>query len=399
MVEVVVVGAFLALIVGRSVMRNRDWRSVARELGLEPSRSMLGSRTLAGTFQGFTVRVKEISKDSKSRVQIEVHGVDPGFTLGRDGALARMFSPDMKVGDEIFDQKIRVQGDADRALAVLNDWNRWLIREIFNDDGGQLANGILETAIRSVDGVPDTLRSMVRLAARLGRPSDAELPERLSRQVLDGQSHGVRRTAFRHLLGLPGDLPGDQPGAESTALVTARELLGDFSQEMRVEACRALRDQPDDADRVAETLAEIVGSGEIDSATRCDALEVLADSPRRGVAVRALTEVLDADADADADSDSDAGPVPQEVQRAAVEALGRIGDLDAVPRLRRLAESGQLFRSAVARAAEAAIEEIKGRAGGSQAGEISLVSVDSLEGAVSPAEDSEVVGGGEVSLT
>ena len=88
---------------------------------------------------------------------------------------------------------------------------------------------------------------------------------------------------------------------------------------------------------------------------------------------------------------------PEEaVRRAAAEALGAMGDLAAVSPLRRLAGSGRLLPMSAVRAAERAIQKIQSRAGGTQAGEISLAPLEPLEGAVSAAD--ELDEGGEVSL-
>ncbi|MDA8016334.1 MAG: HEAT repeat domain-containing protein [Thermoanaerobaculia bacterium] len=85
-----------------------------------------------------------------------------------------------------------------------------------------------------------------------------------------------------------------------------------------------------------------------------------------------------------------------EVRLAAAKALGAFGDIRAVPALREAAGSQGLLKSRLARAAEDAIAKIQQRAGGSQAGEISIAVPEPLEGAVSSADDSA---GGEVSLT
>ena len=82
---------------------------------------------------------------------------------------------------------------------------------------------------------------------------------------------------------------------------------------------------------------------------------------------------------------------------AAAKSLGEVGDSKAVAALRQIAGHDRLFKSYLARQAEQAIESIKSRSGGSQQGEISIITVAPLEGAVSAADDTEA--GGEVSLT
>ena len=81
---------------------------------------------------------------------------------------------------------------------------------------------------------------------------------------------------------------------------------------------------------------------------------------------------------------------------AVVKSLGEVGDPGAIRHLREVAGQDRLFKSALAREAERAIESIKDRSDGSQQGEISIVAVEPLEGAVSPSGDSEP--GGEISL-
>ena len=89
---------------------------------------------------------------------------------------------------------------------------------------------------------------------------------------------------------------------------------------------------------------------------------------------------------------------PQDrVRLAAAGSLGRVGDLGSIAALRRAAGEDRMFKTPMARAAERAIGEIKSRSGGSQRGEISLVAVAPLEGAISQADGAET--GGEISLT
>ena len=98
----------------------------------------------------------------------------------------------------------------------------------------------------------------------------------------------------------------------------------------------------------------------------------------------------------------------EDLQIAAAEALGAVGNARAVPGLRQAALSHPDPRSFEGRALEEAVEDavakIQHRLGGSQGGEVSLTAVEPLQGAVSPADDDaggnpDVPDGGEVSLT
>ncbi|MEO1366511.1 MAG: hypothetical protein AAFX50_05005, partial [Acidobacteriota bacterium] len=84
------------------------------------------------------------------------------------------------------------------------------------------------------------------------------------------------------------------------------------------------------------------------------------------------------------------------VRAAAATSLGRVGDVASLGALHGLAEDG-LLKSAEARAAEEAMARIKAREGASQDGEVSVVAVRPLDGAVSPVDADD--DGGEVTLT
>ncbi|MEM8996444.1 MAG: HEAT repeat domain-containing protein, partial [Acidobacteriota bacterium] len=78
---------------------------------------------------------------------------------------------------------------------------------------------------------------------------------------------------------------------------------------------------------------------------------------------------------------------------AAARALGRVGDLDTIPALVAALDTDD---RKVRRAVDRAILSIKDRFGAVQSGEVSIVAVEPLEGALSAVDEG---GGGEVSLS
>lgn len=221
----------------------------------------------------------------------------------------------------------------------------------------------------------------------------------------------------------------------------AEKLLGVRDAALGLEAGRSLLDVPAHSAAAAKTLIRIAASQHLDPAPRVSALEALAESRERPAALPTMAEILrrpgdHADVRAAAldglvearhsaelsavqpASDAEALRLAEglgnldgsaqdrlrellvfpsgRVRAAAAASLGRVGDVSSVGALHGLVEDGFL-KSAEAKAAAEAIEQIKAREGASQAGEISVVAVEPLEGAVSPVDADE--DGGEVSLT
>lgn len=357
------------------------WRLMAIELDLHYSKTFPMSGRMQGERQGFDVAIYKQRVANQAAVAIEVGPVDPGFTLRPEGAVARLIHSDVEVGEPEFDERVLVEGDSAVALAMLPAETRRTVEIVVVHGNGTVANGMVRSTVRYLGQAPSTLDSMLELAREFRQPDPEKVPALLAQRALQDASSKIRLRAFQ-------ELASSFEGSE-TLLATARKLRESSELPLRLEALRALLNEPaPEGTDAGEELARLVQRGNLDASQSREALVSLA----RGLARRGdpasqprLLKLLE---------DPDVS-----VRKAAAEALGQVGDVSAVAPLRRLADSGQLFRSGPARAAELAIEEIKGRAGGSQAGEVSLAAVEPLQGAVSPSEESEAVEGGEVSLT
>ncbi|MEO1370179.1 MAG: HEAT repeat domain-containing protein, partial [Acidobacteriota bacterium] len=220
-------------------------------------------------------------------------------------------------------------------------------------------------------------------------------------------------------------------------------LLGAPSPSLRFEAARTLiKAHPDRSDAAVRVLVELAPERSVDAYTRRVAIALLSKAERFAESTPVLAEILDRpDDDQTVRSaaleglrraeafDEIVGVRPVNVREArtlltlyrrighaaqprllelltvddeeardiAIDTLRRVGDLDAIPALHGVAESGTLWSAAAARAARRAIDEITDRLGGTQSGELSVVRLEPLDGALSPTNGSEE--GGELSLS
>lgn len=436
MSEVLVFVMFGAGVVVSFIFRqisHGTWKSVGAEMGLEFSNKWMGSRTLQGRLRGFGVQISEKSDGQAQRIMAEVFGVNPGFTLGRDSAFQRMVKPDIETGDQVFDERTRIEGDEDRALAVLGDEARRLTEIVVTGAEGEVKDLSILSALSGIRHARSSLETMIDLAQTLRRPRDEDLPGLLAQRALEDSSRGVRLQAFRRLAW--------SYSSTDEARDTAETLLGAHGAGLRLEAARVLLQDRERGEQASEVLQDLATRVHVDSSLRREAVETLSHSNYRHAAIPTMAALLDsskrepppvrraalealvqtrAEQELLAVQPADAAEAellarglgfldvsaqprlvelldhPEDrVRREVAVALGRVGDLGAVASLRKLAGTGSLFRSAVARAAESAISDIQNRSGGSQAGEISLVAVAPLQGAVSPIVARE---GGEVSL-
>ncbi|MEM8994091.1 MAG: HEAT repeat domain-containing protein [Acidobacteriota bacterium] len=431
--------ALAAIVVGIMLVSQftgrRSWEKAARDLGLGLTTKFGGGKQLHGEIDGLSVAVRTDSQSQNQRNLIaEVYGVHPGFSLAREGTLTRILTRDIETGDRIFDDRLRIEGDPLRAVAVLDHHARRLAHRVIVEGKGELQRGIISRTFKDIDQAREILGPMLELAKVLHSPADRDLPMALGERALTDESLAVRRQAFHHLK--------TSYSRSERLLSTAEGLLQAPSEQLRLEACRVLlttdagRGQP-----AADALLDIVRRRHLKASTRANGLRLLAASRYRETAVPTMTSILgQADEDPDVrraaidsliqtparDKLLDVDPVGAEeaevlatacahigppaqsrllellgseedaVRVAAVDALRRVGDLRAIPALHEVAESGTLFNAAAAKAARRAIDEIRHRLGGSQGGEMSIVALEPLDGALSAADASRA--GGELSL-
>ena len=412
-----------------------SWKELADELDLVDTSSVFGNKKLQGHLRGFDVSVEAVSENNRiKKILLKVADVNRTFTLGRDSAFQRMIKPDIETGDQLFDERTRIEGDEDWALALLGHDARRLLEMMVTGWDGELQGGTLSATSKEFRDVPSTLDTLLDIAHLLQLPPYAELPKLLMERACHDPSYTVRFQVFRRLTRVPA--------FKEEAATAAEILIESSSALLKLEAGRhLLKSSPEQSDRAAQELIALATLKSADSSIRRSAIEALADSDHQASAVPAMgrilegpdatlvraaaieglvrsgakAELLNLEVDDETEAEVlarglgrfDATVQPKLLQLLshpgdgvrllAVRSLDQVGDIQAVGALRKLAGQDRLFKSAVAREAERVIENIKSRSAGSQQGELSIVTVAPLEGAVSPVGDSEA--GGEVSLS
>lgn len=436
-----VVGA-LALAELRVNLRSGPvWKRFAEEHGLALDSAKGAVPRLHGERRGFEIVLLGYGKNDAG---IEIRGVDPWFQL----AAGNSKGSERALGDPKFDARVSVRGDRDFALSLLHHDVRRLVESIVSGDEGRLDDGSLRAFVDEFRQVPQCIERLLDLAEHLRRPSSNDLPPLLARNALDDPAPEFRRLAFRQL--------ATEYHEAQEARVTATRLLDDERPEPRLEAARFLLSRvPEERAAAMTVLVAIVEFRGLRSSLREQALHAIAVDHRGGdseTAVRlgtailggnqppnlrraaiealvrteaseALMEVTPTDDPAElivlarglgkiGDLRAQETLLPmlerpyEDLQIAAAEALGAVGNAKAVPALRQAALSHPDPRSFEGKALEQAVEDavakIQHRLGGSQGGEVSITSIEPLQGAVSPADDGDqspdVPEGGELSL-
>ncbi|MEO1086941.1 MAG: HEAT repeat domain-containing protein, partial [Acidobacteriota bacterium] len=410
----------------RTRQRSPRWTRDLLELGLTPY-----SRGLAGEIGPWKVAVTRPLQSG--RFLITVKPVYPDMILTGHGLGLHLLSRKWPTGDHHFDDRVRVAGRAAAALVVLDPDVRRLATRLVTSYRGSVNHSVMRAEVLHKKHVDEALQTQLELAGHLQRQWSLDLSGRLQqvaehddfvdfrRKALaalrrafehtqpDGPGRRpwpvspnlfIRLNAAAHLLYLPGD--GRAAGVElirktlldtsipPIARRTALDLLLDESDRDAarpvLEAWLATPIEPAELRRAAiQACARRRVPGpllRLDISTDEDAAQV----------VDALLEVLGAEA-----KPSFLQALRHEypwARAAAARALGRTGDLDAIPALVAALDTDD--REA-RRAADQAILSIKDRFGAVQSGEVSIVAVEPLEGALSAVGEDTV--GGEVSLS
>ena len=113
------------------------WSKIGKGIGL----SLDSPRLLPPKLRGSRRDLEVVVSGANPGVSIEVRDVDPWFTLGRDSAMARSIKPDIETGDPDFDELIRVEGDRDFALGLLDYETRQAVERVVLDYEGTVADG------------------------------------------------------------------------------------------------------------------------------------------------------------------------------------------------------------------------------------------------------------------
>lgn len=437
--------AVIALVVGvaavagvRHNLKSRlAWMKFAKEHDLTLESAKGAVPRLRGERLGFEIELRGL--DAKEAL-VEIRDVDPWFTFRPGNGRGT----EKALGDPSFDANVSVDGDRDFALSLLHDDVRRLVEAIVTDHSGMIKNGSLRAFVANLHQDPALLEPLLDLAEKLRRPSSNDVPPLLARNALEDPAPEFRRLAFCQLA-------KEFPNAAEARAVAETFLDADFP-EHRWEAARyLLSHMPDGHEGATDELEALVELPKRGVSLRARSLGVLARFEKPDLAIRLATSILDGDepwemrlAAIDALVRTKAleellevrptlepnelvvlarglGEIGdgraqeallsmlerpyEDLQIAAAQALGLVGNARAVPALR---DAVAYYRDRltyqskdVTQAAEDAVARIQHRLGGEQGGELSITSVEPLQGAVSPVEEGEppdIPEGGEVSL-
>ncbi len=357
--------------------RRERWAAIATRHGLDYDRA----DTMSGRIGETTVSVNVVSRGSgKNRrdyTQVTMSGGLPaGLELAREGFFSS-FSDDVRTGDRDFDDAVRIKGNRGLALAVLDGTMRPFVK------------GLVQEHWSYADGTwtllhPKMLKDELDAAIEIGlqaaerfREGGRAIPTKLAERAQNDPDASVRRTCLEHL---------DQHFAASKQRRAAFEAaLHDRSASVRLMAGLALEHLPTlialattttmVPDSVRATAAAGLASAPDDPAVIA-AVEALIDE-HEGMdkalliaLVRLLREVPSARAEWTsvallASNDDD-------VKLEAIKTLAKVGTVDSVRALLPLRDRAFAMLSETAGAAKDAILQIQARAGGGEAGALSV---------------------------
>jgi len=388
-----VAGGVIAFVAMQYMSRNRVllWRDAAERFGLVGASRF----DMSGTFDGFEVRAR-LSRPSTGRpaaypnarsyisgsytgagsTTVTIRGVGTReLELGPEGILSRIVGEDMSTGDTKFDRKVVVKGPVELVSTLLDEVTRAALLERVGDGWALHEATWTYRSSRSLGGEIEQVISEGLECARAIRAAMRVQPERLVEKVIGAGSTQMRQASLDRLVRLYRDHPEVPRGLAAA--------LGDSDPGIRLTASRALGD--------AESLYSLAADERVSPAVQVGAFEAgVALLPghetakrlvsewagrvdeRRGPFVRAaivacVTVLPDA---AERLLMVAVGDVDDEVALAAVQGLGAVGSVAAVPVLTTRRDG--VFGSAVGRAAQEAILAIQARASGAEAGALAL---------------------------
>ena len=418
------------IVAARKVARARmTWPHLAAAYDALGKPSM-GEGTVTGEMNGFRIWIGEM--DESKTVWLLLSGVEREIPqdlrlLFRAGVL---FCPgkERPTGDGDFDRAVKVDGDDDTVFALLGHEARAALVEACKGDwmavsGGNMNVHLLTADLRKRD-VAAWIEEATRLAAHLTLPEGGTKPA-LVHNALTDPCPRIRENAFAALVHSFPDT--------AEALATARELLGDSDDGVRLLAAASLgtealdtlaalvresfsthtaepkrTERPAEGDELPATVVAELSPEEREARAgiQARALQLLVerspaaavrplvreavcgkDSGLRLAALRALAVVGDEACESAALGALDAAN--DEVRLAAVEALSSIGSPAAVTALRALAERSGLLDFELRRAVDNAVAKIQARIPGAAAGQVTLAGDEgsSAAGRVSLAAD------------
>jgi hypothetical protein len=383
------------------------WMEVARLAGLEEVRL----RTLAG----WPTRVEarrgplRVTLDAtynhaaeRACTRVDIFGLSTEIGLWPQGQFPGVpRARDVAVGDGEFDSAIVVTGPPVLASALLREPVRRLVREMFAARVSQRdAGAVAESDIRVARGrlvasrvvgdqpewIADHLGRLLALAEALRPVIDPGT--RLAANARDDPEAGVRRTCLRRLA-------SEYPGRPAT-MAALRQALADEDESVQVDAAIELGAE------ARPTLLEIAtrewSSDECAARAVRELRSALPTEQARATLSLALRTRRTQTAEACLDSLSHRGPEQAEVLErvlgltdgplaaAAARALGHVGSAPAIVRLRE-AQARLAGDAALRRATREAIDAIRARLVGADAGQLALSAPE--PGRVSLADESQ----------
>ncbi|MEM1177587.1 MAG: hypothetical protein AAGM22_04530, partial [Acidobacteriota bacterium] len=270
--------------------RSPPWRGLAHTLGLKHSRTGLW-----GELQGKTVEVYE-----DRGIVVVVHGVDPGFTIGRDSLRQQLAKPDILTGDRAFDERIRIEGNRSLALAALRDYVRQMVNSLVLDFNGTVEGRELRARLTSASDLESVLPRLLDLAQNLERPEPDEVPRELARIAEHDASKSVRLQALKELGGAFRGSP------EALEAARAVDELDDVALQIEAGAI-LMRGAPSDQQRGQRLLATLILDRGHRPATRRSALMTLQTHADKEILEGMVTNLLAAESAA-----------PVDIRRAAI---------------------------------------------------------------------------------
>ncbi len=403
------------------------WRQAAERLGLKLA-VQDRKKEIFGLVDEFHVQIRPATRPWRHRIDVYGFGDIPTSLSIRPESVIdeALEGEDFQTGDSEFDRQVRIRGNSDEILAILNPETRRQILSAVVETGARIRAGHLTLIQGKIRRAPETVRRLVELWHRLAvRPE--QIPSRLARNVTDDPAPAFRLNSLRVLQQSHPQSPEAREASRAALVSDRAEIRFAGARFLGVEGLPAIRELALDAgatvDIQRQALEQFVRNvmpedlapvlEELSAAPAPELLPALVEGvgrARRPDVLNRLATLVDRFDEETAMGYARAavrlgetGAEPgllrllerdaEGVQVAVARALARIGTIRAVEPLLALAKNGS---GAVREAARLAVLQIQSRLGDAEAGRLSLAVPAEGKGALSlPADERP---GGELSL-
>lgn len=375
--------ALAALVLGLASTEKakKSWKEIAQRLGLQLEEDFKMTGTIGRQWAEASVYTKGHGKNRRTYTRIRVKGGMPkDIRLAREGFWSMVVGGDIPTGDKGFDAQVKVEGNAARVQALLDPAMREALIEPIRD-GWRLDEGYLiyEVQRRLASELEGRIQAGVALADAV-REAVGDIPSRLAGRLASEPEAAARRTVFKIL-----DAEYKHTPAYPKGIALA---LADSDAELRLMAAVSAGD--------VGVLSALAVDASVGDRFRADALWNLSERHADAVELVRAVEVLRAEHAASGGlpsalmvalcaahtkvgrEDTEAFLVnalevdAEDVKVAAIEALGRVGTVHAVPALTVLRDKAFASVRRVPSAAKDAILAIQSRIAGAGAGSLAL---------------------------